>query len=189
MTERRDLPLFAWGDALRAARLRRRTLTRRGLCLAAGVALLCGTIVAPPLPRLVWNASASAPIGLYGVHPRAAIRRGDIVIAWAPPAARQLAAVRRYLPINVPLVKRVAAVPGDRVCAIGGTIIVNDRVRARRRTRDAAGRPMPWWHGCRTLRQDSLLLLMDAPGSFDGRYFGVTRTGEIIGTATPLWVG
>jgi type IV secretory pathway protease TraF len=40
-----------------------------------------------------------------------------MVIAWPPDVARDLASRRRYLPRNVPLVKPVAAIAGDRVCA------------------------------------------------------------------------
>ena len=169
MTERGDLPLFLWSDALRAARQRRARLRRLGL-VATGIACLGVTIVVPPLPRLVWNASASAPIGLYGVAPGTQIKRGDMVIAWAPAVPRALAARRHYLPGNVPLVKRVAAVPGERVCAIGNGLFVGGRLVAERRTRDASGRPMPWWRGCTTLNDGALLLLMDAPASFDGRF-------------------
>ena len=187
MTERCDLPLFRWGDALRAARLHRTRRRRRGVAAAAGIALLGLTIALPPAPRLVWNASASAPLGLYGVEPGARVRRGDMVIGWAPPAARRLAAVRHYLPINVPLVKRVVGVPGDRICARGSSVFVDGRRVAERRTHDAAGRAMPWWRGCRTLRQGNLLLLMDIAASFDGRYFGASREHDVIGKATPLW--
>lgn len=188
MTERRDLPLFRWGDALRADRLRRARLRRRGALAAAGIALIGLTIATPPAPRLVWNASASAPVGLYAVAPDAALARGDMVIAWAPPAPRRLAAERHYLPSNVPLVKRVAALPGDRICATGPDIWVENTRVAERRARDAAGRPMPWWHGCGTLKQGALLLLIDASASFDGRYFGPSRASDVVGKATPLWV-
>lgn len=188
MAERRDLPLFQWSDALRAARHRRARLRRRLGLAAAGIACLGATIVAPPLPRLVWNASASAPVGLYRVTPGAALKRGDMVIAWAPAGPRALAARRHYLPSNVPLVKRVAAVPGHRVCAIGSGIFIGGRRVAERRARDAAGRPMPWWRGCMTLKDGALFLLMDAPGSFDGRYFGPTSARDVVGKATPLWV-
>lgn len=188
MTDRRDLPLFRWGDALRAARLRRTRLRRRGAVAAAGIALVGVTIALPPRPRLVWNASASAPLGLYGLAPDAVVRRGDMVIAWAPPSARRLAAARRYLPINVPLVKRVAGAPGDRVCARQSAIFVEGRRVAERSTHDAAGRELPWWRGCRTLKDGDVLLLMDSPASFDGRYFGPSREQDVIGTATPLWV-
>lgn len=141
-------------------------------------------LVFPPTPRLVWNATASAPIGLYWVRPGARIARGDMVIAWTPQAVRQLAATRRYIPENVPLVKRVAGASGDRVCAAGSAISVNGRRVALRLKRDGKGRAMPWWSGCRTLgTREYFLLMANVPESFDGRYFGITGNADIIGKA------
>ena len=188
MTERRDLPLVGWGDVLRAARLRPIRLRRRFAVAVAGIALIGITIAVPPPPRMVLNASASAPLGLYAVTPGTVLVRGDTVVAFAPFGARRLAAERHYLPINVPMVKRVRAVPGDRICAIGGAIMVEGRRVVERRAHDAAGRPMPWWTGCMTLKNGAVLLLNDVPASFDGRYFGPTRVEDVIGTATPIWV-
>ncbi|BAK67290.1 conjugal transfer protein TraF [Sphingobium sp. SYK-6] len=179
--------LSRWGDALRDARQRRRTLRHRAAILGIGVACLAATIALPPRQLLVWNTSASAPVGLYAVTAPERIRTGDMVIAWPPETARRLGAERRYIPFNVPLVKRVAAAPGDRVCASGSALSVNDRTIARRLTTDARGRPMPWWTGCVTLRDGALLLLMDNPASFDGRYFGPTQADGIIGKAHLLW--
>jgi conjugative transfer signal peptidase TraF len=176
-----------WGESLRDARSRRRRLTRRSFAIAGLAAALAATIALPPHPLLVWNASASAPIGLYrvgGTDPAT----GDMVIAWPPAAAGDFAARRHYLPANVPLVKRVAAEPGDTVCAFGQEIFVNGRWIAERRVRDGADRPMPWWTGCVTLRHGTMFLLMtDSPASFDGRYFGPTSRGDIVGKATLLW--
>ena len=187
MSDNLDTPPFRLRAELRARRARRRVWIRLALGLA-GVAALGATIVAPPLPRLLWNASASAPIGLYAVHPAAPRVRGDGVAARTPLAVRALAAERRYVPANVPLVKRVAAVAGDFVCAKGSEIRINARVAALRLSRDAAGRPMPWWRGCRPLRPGEYLLLMPAAASFDGRYFGPVPASDILGKAVPLWV-
>lgn len=187
MTERRDLPLFAFGDALRTRKARRRLLTHRAVALGLLGAGLAATIALPPRPRLVWNASASAAIGLYVVKPASTPAAGDMVIARVPEPYRIFAARRHYLPANVPLVKRVRAEPGDTVCAFGPTIFVNGRRIAQRRAADARGRVMPWWEGCATLRRGALLLLMDHPDSFDGRYFGPTERGDILGTARLLW--
>jgi conjugative transfer signal peptidase TraF len=190
VTERRTATatLTRWGQSLRTARSRRRRLARRGLAIGGLATALAATIALPPHPFLVWNASASAPIGLYRVG-GTDLETGDIVIAWPPVAARDLAAHRHYLPANVPLVKRVAAEPGDTVCALGQEIFVNGHWIAERLVRDGAGRPMPWWTGCETLRRGALLLLMaDSRASFDGRYFGPTGRGDIVGKATPLWV-
>ncbi|HEY0630108.1 MAG TPA: S26 family signal peptidase [Sphingomicrobium sp.] len=142
-----------------------------------------------PAIRFVWNASPSAPVGLYYLSPGAPVRRGDMVVAWTPGRARMLAAERRYLPRNVPLVKRVAAVAGDRICGLGGILSINGRRLAARQRTDPAGRPMPAWQGCRRLRRPEYLLLMDSPSSFDGRYFGPTRRSEILGRAHLVWAG
>ncbi|KAK0359031.1 hypothetical protein LTR94_032914, partial [Friedmanniomyces endolithicus] len=104
--------------------------------------------------------------------PGADLEPGDMVVAQLPQAAAQMAARRRYLPLNVPLVKRVVAVAGDEVCALGKDIFLNGRRIAERRHADAQGRPMPTWSGCLRLRGRQLFLMMDASASFDGRYFG-----------------
>ena len=184
----RNLPLLEWGDQLRQAKRERRTLGRRFAVIGAGITLVCLTIAFPPAPRLVWNASASAPIGLYAVTPGATVEPGDMVIARVPDPSRMMAAERRYIPANVPLVKRVAAAAGDEVCALGREIFVNGTWVVERRVSDAKGRPMPWWSGCVRLRGRQLFLLMsDSPGSFDGRYFGVTDGGLVVGKARLLW--
>ncbi|QDX25214.1 S26 family signal peptidase [Sphingomonas suaedae] len=181
-----DAPLFAWGEALRAAK-RTRRLRVAALAIGAGVLALGATIVTPPAPRLLWNASASAPIGLYRVEPGKRAAVGDMVVARMPLPWRRLAAVRGYLPQNVPLVKRVAAVAGSEVCASGAAILVDGRAVARRVRHDARGRAMPWWRGCVRLSGGQQLLLMDAPASFDGRYFGVTEGSDIVGRAVLIW--
>ena len=66
MTERRDLPLFAWGDALSRQRTLRTRARARATIIVAAVASvpLLVTNAAMPVTRLEWNASASAPLGL-----------------------------------------------------------------------------------------------------------------------------
>jgi len=161
---------------------------RRAAVLGIFLGLLTGSIQAPPRPRLLWNASASAPTGLYRIHPNAALRTGDTVAASTPNTVRALADRRGYLPANVPLVKRVAAGRGSLVCAYGSAIFINDAKVAERLARDGTGRPMPWWSGCRRLSSHEYLLLNPAPTSFDGRYFGPVDASTIIGKAVPLWL-
>lgn len=183
-----DAPLLAWGEALRARRERRRTLLRRAAVVASGVALVGLTVAFRPAPRLVWNASASAPIGLYFVTPGATVATGQMVVARVPGRYRTLAALRHYIPANVPLVKRVAAVPGTDVCALGVHVFIDGKPVAERLERDAKGRWMPQWQGCYVLGSDQYFLLMAGkPASFDGRYFGITSRRDIIGTARLLW--
>jgi conjugative transfer signal peptidase TraF len=153
------------------------------VCAAA-----CLSLLWQPRPILVWNSSASSVRGLYRVATPGRLRRGDIVIAWAPPAARRLAAERGYLPLRVPLVKPVAAIAGDRVCAAGKRILVNGRVAAVRRAHDRKGRLLPRRSGCHVLRRGELFLLSTGVAeAFDGRYFGITHSRDVVGKASLLW--
>jgi len=182
-----DVPLLAWGEQQTAGsdQPNRRCLLA---LLAGSVGLIGVTIVAPPAPRLIWNASASAPIGLYSIEPWADIEAGDIVAAYAPAPARRLAAERGYLPLNLPLVKAVGAVAGDDVCAFGQEILINGRQVGDRRLVDGHGRVMPVWNGCVRLRGRALFLFAKGkPDAFDGRYFGVTKGPDLIGKAQLLW--
>lgn len=181
-----ERPLIFRLAVARAARARRLRLARRIAGLAFGVAILGATIVAPPAPRLVWNASASAPPGLYVITYNSTIRRGSTVLALLPAPVRRFAAERHYLPLNVPLIKRVAGIGGDRVCARGATIMRNGTIIATRHARDRRGRALPWWRGCHRLRDGEFFLLNAPPDSFDGRYFGITRRTDVIGKAHKL---
>lgn len=155
---------------------------------AAATLALAGTLVLRPAPVLLWNASPSSPVGLYAVGSPVRLKPGDTAIAWPPSDAHRLAAERHYLPAGVPLVKRVAATSGAHVCARGRRIFINGRLAALRRPRDGAGRPLPWWTGCRRLRRGEIFLLSpDVPEAFDGRYFGVTHASEVIGAGRLLW--
>jgi conjugative transfer signal peptidase TraF len=153
-----------------------------------GIGALGLSEFAPPRPLLVWNASASAPLGFYWIRRDQAVSRGDLVLASLPEAARRLAAERSYLPAGVPVIKRVAALAGDLVCAESGVVVINNRVAARTLLMDRKGRPLPACRGCRVLDDSEVFLLMeDVPDSFDSRYFGAIDATAIIGRLLPLW--
>lgn len=192
MFEQGELPLLRQGDAHRRPRPARPFVRLHAVAAAAAavaaITAALGTILSPPRPALLWNATASSPIGLYRVGPPGGAGVGDLVVAWPPDQARELGAERHYLPRNVPLVKRVAAAAGDRVCAAGEAIFVNGRLEALRSERDPSGRPMPWWTGCAVLAGGDLFLLTPGvPKAFDGRYFGISRQRQIVGRARLIW--
>ena len=168
----------------RERRMRRWRVVTIALLAATACAL---SLVYRPAVLFVWNVSASSPRGLYRVERNAKVRRGDIVIARFPERFSELAAKRNYLPQGVPLVKRVAAVAGDRVCASGQAISIDGRIAAKRRRFDALRRPLPTWQGCVDLRSRDLFLLGEDPWSFDGRYFGVTHSSEVVGRGVLIW--
>ncbi|MGT2466545.1 conjugative transfer signal peptidase TraF [Mesorhizobium atlanticum] len=166
----------------------RRSRAHKTLAAASiGLVLIGFSAFAKPAPLLVWNASASAPVGLYGLGLGAA-RSGDFVLVHMPNLVAQLADQRGYLPRGVPLVKRVAALPGEHVCAFNDAIIIGGKIAARRLKTDSKGRPLPWWNECRPLANDEVFLISgDAPGSFDSRYFGPVPAENIVGRLVPLW--
>lgn len=160
-----------------------RPLAITGLALCA---LTAGAVV-QPAPRLVWNASASVPVGLYRVVPGRIPRRGELALAWPPATVRKVAHARGYLPSGVPLIKPVAAGAGETVCANADAIRASGGAGARRLAADASGRRLRAWQGCRRLGKDEFLLIAPAAGSFDGRYFGPSSTSDLIGTAWRIW--
>lgn len=137
---------------------------------------------------LLWNASASAPRGLYLLHPAMPLHGGELVAVAPPEPLARFAAVRGYLPIGVPLLKHIAALDGQTVCRFGRVARVDGSAVAIARERDSLGRPLPSWQGCRALRAGQVFLLNSAvPDSFDGRYFGVLPANAITARAEPLW--
>lgn len=156
--------------------------------MLAGVCLIAGPAVIPPVPRLVWNASASLPVGLYRVHAVDHLTVGDIVLARPPAALGPLFANRGYLPAGVPLLKRVAALPGSTVCRDGLRILIDGIAAGRALGRDRLGRTLPVWQGCRVLGDREVFLMnRGVPDSLDGRYFGPVPIASIVGRAVPLW--
>lgn len=147
-----------------------------------------GTLVVPVARYAVWNVTASVPTGLYAIRGKAGLLVGERVAIDPPPALKRLLADRHYLPAGMPLLKRVAAVGGQRVCRRGRRISIDGRYAGSARARDRLGRALPTWRGCLTLRPGELFVMSPAaPGSFDGRYFGVLEMSDVIGRATPIW--
>lgn len=148
------------------------------------VALAVASLVNLP-KKLIYNASASAPIGLYWLDTQP-VKRDDYVLVRVPERVRNLVEERGYLPPDVPLLKRVVGMKGDRICRRGEEIFVNELVVVTAKRRDGQGREMPMWHGCHILTKQTVFLLQEHPQSFDGRYFGPVDRRLIIGRATRL---
>ncbi len=155
---------------------------------AIGIAALAATAAIPRVPVLVWNATASAPIGLYVRVAESTPKRGDLVLVRPPAAIAQFASRRGYLPANVPLIKIIVALTGDTICARDNSIFLDGQPLVQRQTSDGLGRPLPHWSGCHTLgRHEVFLAMTHVPDSFDGRYFGAIPTANIVGRLVPIW--
>jgi conjugative transfer signal peptidase TraF len=138
--------------------------------------------------RLVYNPSESAPRGWYGVGLPRDLGIGTFALVSLPDVFASLADERRYLPRSVPLLKRVAAVSGQRVCERDGLVEIDGSPVTHARRVDGAGRRLDAWAGCQTLVEGELFLLSaTADSSFDSRYFGPIDHMRVIGRAVPVW--
>jgi len=164
-------------------------MIRRGFTLAGAVtAATLATLTVPVSRYAVWNATTSVPTGLYAIRGKASLLVGERVAIEPPPDLRRLLANRGYLPARIPLLKRVAAVSGQRVCRFAHGVTIDGEYVGAARARDRLGRPLPTWAGCHTLLSGELFVMNPAVSdSFDGRYFGVLHLADVIGRATPVW--
>jgi conjugative transfer signal peptidase TraF len=151
------------------------------------VALLMSTMGAAT-PIYIWNASKSVPIGLYQLQPATRLAVTDLVAVRAPEPLATFLDLNGYLPIGVPMLKRVLALPGQAVCRKGLTISVDAIDMGEALSRDSRGRPLPVWQGCRVVGADELFLMnWQSEASLDGRYFGFFPISSVIGKALPVW--
>jgi conjugative transfer signal peptidase TraF len=141
-----------------------------------------------PVPTLIWNASASVPIGLYAVRPTSVHHVGDVVVVRPPEALEAFLETRGYLARGVPLLKHIAALPGQDVCRTDRTITINGVTMGHALDRDRLGRTLPGWQGCRRIADGQVFLMnWRSEYSLDGRYFGLLSASTIVGRAVPVW--
>ena len=166
------------------------TRQSRTLALAmAAVAILAGTIVAQPSPIYIWNSSASVAVGLYRMRPAGNHYITELVAVRPPDPLASYLNLNGYLPIGVPMLKHVLALPRQIVCRSGSTITVDGIAMGEARERDSRGRTLPEWEGCRVIGEGELFLMnWQSAESFDGRYFGITPAAAVIGQVVPVWV-
>lgn len=153
--------------------------------VAAGLLL---STVGGTTPHYIWNASNSVPIGLYRVQPATRLIVTELVAVQPPDLLAAFLDLNGYLPIGVPMLKRVLALPGQTVCRNGLKITVDGIDVGEARERDGRNRPLPVWQGCRVIADgDVFVMNWQSADSLDGRYFGPLPATSVIGKAVPVW--
>ena len=158
----------------------------RNVLIGIGVTLLIvstGTEISfPPKPKLLYNPSASAPIGWYKLEDQSPPKIGDQVAAYAPDWARVLADERHYLPYEHPMIKTIWASSGTQICTQNNWVSVPNYPVITSLPQDNLGRDMPKLSGCFTLQADEYFLVSpDVQDGYDSRYFGAVRGQDILG--------
>jgi conjugative transfer signal peptidase TraF len=160
--------------------------------LAIGIAAIavgtCSVALNTKSPMVLWNRSASEPEGLY-LRTARPPRTGALAAFHAPGAAFPYADRRLTFLHTVPILKALAAGPGDLVCTRSDVLTIDGRPRAPIVEADPYGASLPHWRACRRLRGGEWFAFSDrVPNSFDSRYYGPIRNGEILAIYRPLWV-
>jgi len=140
------------------------------------------------IPHYIWNASNSVPIGLYRIQPATQLVVTDLVAVRPPDLLAAFLDLNGYLPIGVPMLKRVLALPRQTVCRNGPRVSIDGIDVGQAHERDGRGRSLPAWHGCRVIADgDVFVMNWQSTDSLDSRYFGPLPTSAVIGRAVPVW--
>jgi len=133
------------------------------------------------------NITPSEPVGIYrrvasGVH------RNALVLLRQPqdPASSILG---RYLPANIPLIKRVAATPGDVVDESMRGVWVNGILwpDSAPLTHDQEGRSLQQYpFGTYRVATGQLWVMSNHPRGLDSRYFGPVMDSSVISRMVPI---
>jgi len=92
-----------------------RSRTATILMTFTAVALVLSTM-GEATPAYIWNASKSVPVGLYQLKPAGRLAVTELVAVRPPEPLATFLDLNGYLPIGVPMLKRVLALPGQTVC-------------------------------------------------------------------------
>jgi conjugative transfer signal peptidase TraF len=153
----------------------------------AATVLLLST-VGGATPHYIWNASNSVPMGLYRLRPMTKLTVAELVAVQPPDLLATFLDLNGYLPIGVPMLKRVLALPKQTVCRDGLTIAVDGIEMGQAHERDGRGRPLPAWYGCRVIADGNVFVMnWQSADSLDSRYFGPLPASAVIGRAVPVW--
>ena len=158
------------------------------LLIAFGVVSLVAPAFLQPHRMIVWNASASVPVGLYLLETTDGRYVSELVAVVPPEPLATFLAAGNYLPRGVPMLKHVLALPGQTVCRDGLVVTVDKVAVGVALERDRQGRALPVWQGCRVVAEDTLFLMNSrSADSLDGRYFGPLPRSAVTGRAHPVW--
>lgn len=168
-----------------------------GMALFAAMAGTLCLLVAGHAAGLRFNVTRSLPLGVYRTVDRPVARHA--YVRFCPPrdGAFAVAMERGYLHSGdtcgsgyLPMLKRVAAMPGEQVRAQDDGVWVEGRrlPLSARLAADLAGRPLPrpvpaWLR----LTPSQLWVMSDTnPRSFDSRYFGAIERSWVIEVVEPV---
>jgi conjugative transfer signal peptidase TraF len=146
--------------------------------------VVLGVLVLAAVVSTRWvrvNVSPSAPYGLYRLASvPTPLAHGMLVVLPVPPE------VQAWHAWWVPLLKPVAAIAGETVCAWEDGLWVSGEWYGPILDH-ADGKRLIQMVGCHTLQPGEVFLASTQPRSLDSRYFGPIAATALTAQALPLW--
>jgi conjugative transfer signal peptidase TraF len=161
----------------------------------AGAAIGSATLVAvcllgawmPAALGYCLNITPSEPVGIYRRAAGGAER--GILVLMNQPRDSASSIFGRYLPANIPLIKRIAAMPGDVVNASARGVRINGILwpDSAPLTHDQEGRSLqPYPFGTYRVAAGQLWVMSNHPRGLDSRYFGPVTESSVISRLVPI---
>lgn len=144
------------------------------------------------------NVTPSYPLGIWRLEANRSITQGSLVLL-CPPDTPLFQEAKGFGVLRAggcrggyaPLLKRLAAGPGDFVEVREEGVSVNGRLipNSRPLQHDSQGKTLPRTEDRGWVPEGEAWLLSDFnPRSFDSRYFGPVSMAQIQGTMVPVWI-
>ena len=171
-------------------------MKRRGaiMLLSTSMVAIAGLITAAVVGGYRLNLTPSEPLGLWRIEKlNRPVEAGDLVFICSPPTAKfEEARLRGYLRRGLcaggfaPLIKTVAALPGQRI-ETTDHVVINGRSLAASAVRktDGEGRTITPYPGG-IVPPGHLFLHSSFASSYDSRYFGPLPYSGLLGLARPI---
>lgn len=154
-------------------------MKRFGITLTA-IGILCfGLAVLQHFVSIQVNLSKSLPQRFFLVLKNSDFKKGDYVSFYANKSG--------YYPTDMPFIKKVAGVSGDKITERNRTFYINGKPTIRAKLFSKRGMPLEKGP-TGTLPKDQFFVYANHKDSFDSRYknIGWVKKEEIIGKAIPL---
>tara|TARA_Y100000588_G_C14179636_1_gene893024 strand:+ start:411 stop:962 length:552 start_codon:yes stop_codon:yes gene_type:complete len=144
------------------------------------------------------NTTDSIPIGIYRITADKTLKNAYVLFCPDDRPVFQQALKRGYINSGLCpdgygyLMKKVVATTGDRLTVNNQGVFVNDRLipYSKPQLKDGFNRSLPQWQAKNYhLNQDEVMTMTSqSQWSFDGRYYGPIKSGQIKGMLTPIWI-
>ncbi|WP_440617200.1 signal peptidase I [Cysteiniphilum sp. 6C5] len=129
----------------------------------------------------------SMPEGWYFTYPVADYHKGDNVVFIPNQQTEHYILTRKWLPRNIPLLKKIVGVPGDLLCIKGQNVYINEQWIGKIYQTDGKGNMLPVFQFCGKIPKGRYFMQGVAnPHSFDSRYYGLVDKSQIMSKAVKL---